>query len=236
MTTNEKRNSLLVAVLGCAAVGLFAGCAGDETENLADAGGTPDAKSTGPVTLFDFATTSQGWYFNNWQEIADGGPSGQLNLASSAVTVTGARPTIEWDGVVGKPAGSLKIVVPFTGFDQTVITNVQFSPALDWTDKVVGLDIKIEPGFDALYTGGMQLLAQDQTWAGTWQWNNWPLDSEWQPYVLNMTMAPMQTDNVVQFGVKIDSGTSAGAAVDELGNPVFTPTTVTLHVDNVVVK
>ena len=238
--TNRKRNSLLVGMLGCGAAVVFAACSGDSSPATGpDDSGAPGGPDTlvpaGPVTVFDFATSDQGWYFNNWQEIADGGPSGQLNLASSAVTVTGARPTIEWDGTVGNPAGSLKIVVPFTGFDQTVIANVQFSPVLDWTDKIISVEIRVE-GFDELYTGGMQLLAQDQAWAGTWQWKNWPFDSEWYTYELDMSTAAMQTDNVVQYGIKIDSGTSAGAAIDDQGNPVFTPTTVTAYIDNVIVE
>jgi hypothetical protein len=236
--THRKRNRLFVVLLGCGAASLLAACSEDSgtAPGLGDSG-ADSAGPAGPLTLFDFATSSQGWYYNGYQAMADGGPADLLNLASSSVTITGARPTIEWDATVGNPApGSLKLVIPFTGFDQNVIANVQFKPAVDWTDKVVSLDIKIEPGFEELYTGGLQFLAQDSSWAGTWQWKNWPFDNGWYTYELDMTMAAMKTEDVVQFGFQVISGTPAGAPVDDQGNPVFTPTTVTLYVDNVVVQ
>jgi len=242
--TNKKRNSMLVAMLGCGAASLLGACSEDSTPGV-DAGGS-DADltkndsapvATGPVTLFDFPISAQGWYYNNYQGMGDGGPTTPINLASNAVTVTGARPTIEWDGTVGAPAGSLKLTVNFTGFDQNVLANVQFKPTLqDWTNKLVTLQIKLDPGFEMLYTGGMQLFAQDETWAGTYQWKNWPFDNEWYTYELDMTMAGMNTAGVVQFGIQLISGTAAGATLDDQGNPVFTPTTVTAYIDNIVVQ
>lgn len=231
MTTNRKRNSLWV--LGCGAATLFAACSSGDSSQEPDAGPVV----TGPVTLFDFASSTQGWYFNDYQAMSDGAPAELLNLASARVPFTGERPTLGWDGTVGNPPGSLKLVVNFTGFDQNVIANVQFKPdTLDWTDKVVSIEMKLDPGFEELYTGGIQLLAQDTSWAGTWQWRTWPPDTEWYTYELDMTMAAMQTDDVVQFGIQVISGDTAGATIDENGNPVFTPTTVTLYLDNVVVN
>lgn len=243
---NRSRYSLLVLTLACG--GLFAACSTDDSNQTPAPGGQDAAGisvgrdatpvATGPVTLFDFSAGTQGWAYNNYQASGgDGGVSSPYNLASSLVPFTGIRPTMEFDGTVGNPGGSLKMAINFTDFDQNVLANVQFKPTVqNWTNKAVTVQIKFEPGFESLYTGGMQLFAQDETWAGTYQWKNWPFDNDWHSYDLDMTMASMKTDDVVQFGIQVISGSSAGATVDANGKPVFTPTTVIMHIDTVVVQ
>jgi hypothetical protein len=243
VTTHRTQNGLLLAVLGLSVASFFAACSSDDGEAKPDSGtdagkASVDLTPVGPTTLFDFASSAQDWFFNDYQSMGDGGPSSPLNLASSAVTVTGARPTITWEPSIGNPApGSLKVSVTFTGYDQNVLANVQFKPAAqDWTNKVVSMRIKFVPGFEELYTGGMQLFAQDESWAGIYQWKNWPADNEWSTYELDMTMSAMKTNDVVQFGIQLISGSAVGATLDDLGNPIFKATTVTAYIDDITVR
>ena len=245
MTTNRKRNSWLVTLLGLAAVTLFAACTGDSspppaggaggsgTSPTGGAGGT-SASTTGSGALFEFTSGAQGWVYNTYQLIGDGGaPTAPYNLASTQYTTTATRPTIGWDGTVGNPGGSLKLVINFTAFQQNVLANVQFSPAKNWANKIVTMQMKLETGFEGMTTGGMQVYAQDESWAGTYQWKTWPADTDWHPYELDMTSAgSMLTDDVKQFGVQINSG---DPPTDPSVSQTFTPTTVTLHIDTIVV-
>jgi hypothetical protein len=248
VTTNRCADRLLVVMLGCGAATLFAACSSDDSNGTggvdasgAGAGRDTAPVATGPVTLFDFPVGTQGWFYNDYQGVGTNGAiTAPYNLASAKYTTTGPRPTIEWDGTDGYPAGtpgSLKLVVNFTGPDQNVLANVQFKPTVqDWTGKAVTLQIKLDPGFEELYMGGMQLFAQDETWAGAYQWKNWPSDNDWHAYDLDLTMATLKTDDIVQFGVQIISGSTSGSTVDENGNPIFTPRTVTMHVDQIAVQ
>jgi hypothetical protein len=208
--------------------------AGGTSTGSSGAGG-----SSGPVTLFDFADGDQGWVFNSYQATGDGGPVSPYNLAAPWVGTTDAgiaSPTIAGDSTVGDPAGSLKVVVTFTDTQQQVNPNYHWTTSQDWTDKVISVRLKIDPAAPASFTGGgILLFAQDSTWSGKYQWTDFPTDSDWHTYTLDMTgVASPDPSDIVQFTVQISSANTP--ATDDAGVSTFTPTTVTAYIDTVTIQ
>jgi hypothetical protein len=201
---------------------------------LASGGATSSGGSSGsPVTLFDFATDDQGWVFNTYQATANGEMVSPYNLAAPGVLPDAgvAPPTIAADSTVGDPPGSLKIVVTFTGYTQQVNPNYHWATPQDWTNKVVSVRVKVDPAVPATFTGGgIQLFAQDSTWVGKYQWADFPTDSDWHTYTLDMTgVTSPDPTNIVQFTVQLASATTPSATD-------FTQTTVTAYIDTITIQ
>ena len=199
----------------------------------------------GTVTLFDFATGDQGWVFNTYQATnAAGVAVSPFNLAVPGNLSGGdldagvAAPTLAADSTVGDPPGSLKVVVTFTGYDQQVNPNFNWgSNALqDWTNKVVSVLVKVDPAVPATFSGGIQLYAQDTTYAGQYQWSAFPTDNAWHTYTLDMTgTTSVNPAQIIQFTVQLASG-SAPTDTGDGGVAPFTPTTVTAYIDTITVS
>ena len=212
---------------------------------LASGGATGSGGSAGPVTLFDFATSDQGWVFNMYQ--ATGGDAGAAvspyNLAAPGV-VPGvgtdggvAAPTIAADSTVGDPPGSLKVVVTFTGNNQQVNPNINWGLGAlqDWTNKVISARVKVDPAVPT-FNGGIMLYAQDTTYAGEYRWADFPTDSDWHTYTLDMTnTTSVKPAEIIQFTVQLASATTP-TATDDAGVEPFTPTTVTAYIDTITVQ
>ena len=199
----------------------------------------------GTVTLFDFATGDQGWVFNTYQATnAAGVAVSPFNLAVPGNLSGGdldagvAAPTLAADSTVGDPPGSLKVVVTFTGYDQQVNPNFNWgSNALqDWTNKVVSVMVKVDPAVPATFNGGIQLYAQDTTYAGQYQWSAFPTDNAWHTYTLDMTgTTSVNPAQIIQLTVQLASG-SAPTDTGDGGVASFTPTTVTAYIDTITVS
>ncbi|MGB8297648.1 MAG: hypothetical protein WCG85_19680, partial [Polyangia bacterium] len=215
------------------------------TGGTAGSGGA--ASSGGPcvgtVTLFDFATGDQGWGFNTYQATnAAGLAISPFNLAAPGVLSGGdldagvAAPTIAADSTVGDPPGSLKVVVTFTDYNQQVNPDINWgaNALQDWTNKVVSVDVKIDPAVPATFSGGIQLYAQDTTYNGQYHWAAFPTDNDWHTYTLDMTgTTSVNPAQIVQFTVQL---ASASTASGDGGVAPFTPTTVTAYIDTITVS
>ena len=199
---------------------------------------------TGAVTLFDFATGDEGWVFNTYQAANAAGVAVSPfnlavpgNLSGGDLDAGAAVPTIAAESAVGDPPGSLKVVVTFTGYDQQVNPNFSWGPNTlqDWTNKVVSVLVKVDPAVPATFSGGIQLYAQDTTYAGQYQWSAFPTDNAWHTYTLDMTGATsVNPAQIIQFTVQL---ASAGTPTDtgDGGVASFTPTTVTAYIDTITV-
>ena len=217
------------------------------TGGTAGSGGA--ASSGGPcvgtVTLFDFATGDQGWGFNTYQATnAAGLAISPFNLAAPGVLSGGdldagvAAPTIAADSTVGDPPGSLKVVVKFTDYNQQVNPDINWgaNALQDWTNKVVSVDVKIDPAVPATFSGGIQLYAQDTTYNGQYHWAAFPTDNDWHTYTLDMTgTTSVNPAQIVQFTVQLASASTPTTTGDGGGAP-FTPTTVTAYIDTITVS
>ena len=199
----------------------------------------------GTVTLFDFATGDQGWVFNTYQATNAAGVAvspfnlaAPGNLSGGSLDAGVAAPTIAADSTVGDPPGSLKVVVTFTDYDQQVNPNFNWgSNALqDWTNKVVSVMVKVDPAVPASFNGGIQLYAQDATYAGQYQWSAFPTDNAWHTYTLDMTgTTSVNPAQIIQLTVQLASG-SAPTDTGDGGVASFTPTTVTAYIDTITVS
>jgi hypothetical protein len=201
--------------------------------------------SAGPVTLFDFASGDENWTFNTYQATDSSGavttPYNLVvpgNLSGGDLDAGVAAPTIAADSTVGDPAGSLKVVVTFTGNNQQVNPNADWAAGSyqDWTNKTVSVDIKVDPAVPATFTGGgIQLFAQDSTWAGWYQWADFPTDNAWHTYTLNMAGTTLDPTQITQFTVQFSSANTPAPADGGVAS-VFTPVTVTAYIDNITVQ
>ena len=199
----------------------------------------------GAVTLFDFATGDEGWVFNTYQATNAAGVAvspfnlaAPGNLSGGSLDAGVAAPTIAADSTVGDPPGSLKVVVTFTDYDQQVNPNFNWgSNALqDWTNKVVSVMVKVDPAVPATFNGGIQLYAQDATYAGQYQWSAFPTDNAWHTYTLDMTgTTSVNPAQIIQLTVQLASG-SAPTDTGDGGVASFTPTTVTAYIDTITVS
>ena len=217
------------------------------TGGTSSAGGVTSAGgSSGPVTLFDFASGDAGWVFNTYQ--AKDATTGAVvkpfnlvvdgNLSGGDLDAGVAAPTLAADSTVGNPPGSLKVVVTFTGYDQQVNPNINWgqNALQDWTGKTVSVDIKVDPfPSDTTNLGGIMPYAQDTVYAGQYGWSAFPTDNQWHTYTLDMTKQPLTLDpaKIIQFTVQF---ASAAAPTDDAGVPPFSPTTVTAYIDNITVQ
>jgi len=217
------------------------------TGGTSSAGGVTSAGgSSGPVTLFDFASGDAGWVFNTYQ--AKDATTGAVvkpfnlvvdgNLSGGDLDAGVAAPTLAADSTVGNPPGSLKVVVTFTGYDQQVNPNINWglSALQDWTGKTVSVDIKVDPfPSDTTNLGGIMPYAQDTVYAGQYGWSAFPTDNQWHTYTLDMTKQPLTLDpaKIIQFTVQF---ASAAAPADDAGVAPFSPITVTAYIDNITVQ
>jgi hypothetical protein len=200
--------------------------------------------SAGPVTLFDFATGDQGWVYNTYQAVdsSSGAPVSPFNVAVPGTLSGGdldagiALPTLAFDSSTGDPPGSLKAVVTFTGFNQQVNANFNWgqNAVQDWTNKVVSVRVKVDPlPSDATSAGGILLFAQDTTYAGQYQWSDFPTDNQWHTYTLDMTGTnSVNPAQIIQFTVQISA---ALVTPTDAGVGSFAPITVTAYIDTVTV-
>jgi hypothetical protein len=201
--------------------------------------------SAGPVTLFDFATGDDGWTYNTYQaEDSNGVATTPYNLVVAGNLSAGdldagvALPTLAADSTVGDPPGSLKVVVTFTGDNQQVNPNADWAAGSyqDWTNKTVSVRIKVDPAVPATFTGGgIQLFAQDSTWAGQYQWYDFPTDNAWHTYTLNMAGTTLDPTQITQFTVQFSSANVPASSADG-GVASFTPVTVTAYIDTITVE
>ena len=53
--------------------------------------------------------------------------------------------------------------------------------------------------------GGILLFAQDTTWAGQYQWSDFPTDNQWHTYTLDMKGTTVDPTKIVQFTVQISA-------------------------------
>jgi hypothetical protein len=200
--------------------------------------------SAGPVTLFDFASGDQGWVYNGYQAVdsTSGANVSPFNVFAPGILSGGdldagvALPTLAFDSSTGDPPGSLKAVVTFTGFNQQVNANFNWGDKAlqDWTNKVVSVRIKVDPlPSDTTTIGGILLFAQDTTWAGQFQWSDFPTDNQWHTYTLDMTgTTTVDPTKIVQFTVQISA---ALVTPTDAGVASFAPSTVTAYIDTVTV-
>jgi hypothetical protein len=202
--------------------------------------------SAGPVTLFDFASGDQGWVYNTYQatDSTSGAAVAPYNLVVAGNLSAGdldagvKAPTLAAESTVGDPPGSLKVVATFTGNNQQVNPNFNWGDQAlqDWTNKTVSVRIKLDPAIATTSTGwGIQLFAQDSTWAGQYQWADFPTDSDWHTYTLNLAGATIDPTKVIQFTVQVSSPNVA-ASSDDGGVSSFTPVTVTAYIDTIKVQ
>jgi hypothetical protein len=207
--------------------------------------GSGGATSSGGVcsgtdTLFDFSSGDQGWVFNAYQ--AKDATTGDAvspynlvvegNLSGGDLDAGVQAPTLAADSTVGDPPGSLKVVVTFTGPNQQVNPNIDWgqNALQDWTNKVVSVDVKIDPlPSDTTNIGGIMLYAQDTTWAGQYGGMTFPTDNAWHTYTLDMTgTTSVNPAEIIQFTVQLASAGTPTAP--------FAPTTVTAYIDNITVS
>jgi hypothetical protein len=217
------------------------------TGGSSSAGGATSAGgSSGPVTLFDFASGDEGWVFNTYQakDPNTGTAISPYNLVVAGSLSDGdldagvAAPTIAADSTVGNPPGSLKVVVTFTGYAQQVNANINWgqNALQDWTGKTVSVDIKVDPfPSDTSNLGGVMPYAQDTAYAAQYGWAAFPTDNQWHTYTLDMTKQPLTLDpaKIIQFTVQF---ASADAPTDAAGVAPFSPITVTAYIDNITVQ
>ena len=207
--------------------------------------GSGGAKSSGGVcsgadTLFDFSSGDQGWVFNTYQatDATTGAAVSPYNLVVEGNLSGGdldagvQAPTLAADSTVGDPPGSLKVVVTFTGSNQQVNPNIDWgqNALQDWTNKVVSVDVKIDPfPSDTTNIGGIMLFAQDTTYAGQYGGMTFPTDNAWHTYTLDMTgTTSVNPAEIIQFTVQLASAGTSTAP--------FAPTTVTAYIDNITVS
>lgn len=195
-----------------------------------DGGSGIDAGST-VRTLFDFATSTQGWAFDRYQA-ADGGVAlPPINVAETPV-VGLAPPSLAWDGTAGEPAGALKLKVEFNGYDQQVSPSVNFGSIVqDLSNKEVSLRMRLDPAKPTTFTsGGVQLIAFDDKWRASGRWFSLPADGDWHTYAIDLHDASgIDATRVAQLMVQLVSGGLPAAAPA----PAFVPTALTAYLDNV---
>jgi hypothetical protein len=200
--------------------------------------------SAGPVTLFDFSTSDQGWVYNTYQATDSSSLAAvsPFNVVAPGTLSGGdldggvALPTLAFDGSTGDPSGSLKAVVTFTGFNQQVNPNINWgqSALQDWTNKVVSVRVKIDPlPSDTTNIGNITLFAQDTTYAGEYQSLPFPTDNQWHTYTLDMTSTTsVDPAKIIQFTVQF---ASAWVTPTDAGVASFAPITLTAYIDDVTV-
>lgn len=159
----------------------------------------------------------------------DGGAPAPMADAGAPVPL-GAPPTLEHDPTMGDPSpGSMKVTVPFTGFNQVVdagrrlpIANVE-----NWTGKTVRVKVRLSEG---AFGGGAVLYVltlNPPSPMYLYAASDWtPLQAgQWKEITLNLGTVPT-ADKIVGFGVQFGSGGPA------LPGGTFTPSTPVFHVDS----
>jgi len=249
-----KRRFKQLALIGLGATGILAACSSNSGSSGSTGGASAKGGSTGSGgasassggvcsgtdTLFDFSSGDQGWVFNAYQ--AKDATTGDAvspynlvvegNLSGGDLDAGVQAPTLAADSTVGDPPGSLKVVVTFTGSNQQVNPNINWgqNALQDWTNKVVSVDVKIDPfPSDTTNIGGIMLYAQDTTWVGQYGGMTFPTDNAWHTYTLDMTgTTSVNPAEIIQFTVQLASAGTPTAP--------FAPTTVTAYIDNITVS
>ena len=190
---------------------------------------------------YTFDSGLQTWALSTFPE-----PAPRNNLAGIYTTDAGTDaavdggtgtggPTLEFDSVVGSPAGSLKVTATFTAYGQYVdpVVNIDL-PGLDLSGKIVHAKLQLTSG---AFTGGAQLHISTGADFGAYgkgdfpqivlgTWLNATIDlgtamASNPPAVLNPAV-------VMQVGVQIFSSNGMPA-----GTPLTAPETVVFNIDTI---
>jgi hypothetical protein len=200
------------------------------TAGATGTGGTTGGGQTG--VLYSFDSDVQGFVANQF-----GADAGGQYLSTQS--------TISWDSGMGNPGnGSLKLVIPFTDYNQQADFLVTIDPLKNLSGKTLSASIKLDGGFSPSKSAPGGLVFYVQTTAnwvyGQAVWANVtpatePNGTNWTDYTFNLaapdsvnTKAGFDASQVKAIGFRFDTGGGAGAAAK--------PSAATFHIDNIVAK
>jgi hypothetical protein len=201
----------------------------------AGTGGAPsDAASGdsagGDTILFAFASTVEGFKFNTYGTTAD----------ADLPNVLSDKMTISADTAVGDPSpGSLKVVIPFTAYDQQaeLLSTFDDTALKNLAGKTLFAKVRLDSGFspDVSAKGGLVFYVETTTtWIyGQAPWQNVdPTINDWVDYTFDLsapdapnTKTGFDPAKVKAIGFRFDTGGGVGATAK--------PTEATFHIDTI---
>jgi hypothetical protein len=182
--------------------------------------------------LYSFDSDVQGFVANQF-----GADAGGQYLSTQS--------TISWDSGMGNPGnGSLKLVIPFTDYNQQADFLVTIDPLKNLSGKTLSASIKLDGGFspDTKAPGGLVFYVQTTAnWIyGQAAWVNVtpataPNGTNWTDYTFNLaspdaanTKPGFDASQIKAIGFRFDTGGGSGATAK--------PSAATFHIDNIVAK
>ncbi len=195
-------------------------------------GGAAGAAESPNSVLADAAAPLSGMPLDTFDTAIDFGfepyhDTVQTNLADPAIVDAGTAPLLEFDPDEGSPsAGSMRIVVPFSGANQYVeVQSYVFVVPQDWSGHALHVRIKVDAG--STFNGLAQLYVDTGvSYVAAATAVSLASGSDWQEIAMDldhpMTVADRYSaKQVVLYGLQLDTG-SAGAGAGP----------VTFHVDS----
>ena len=201
------------------------GSGGTGTGTGGDGAGGADAGAALAVN-YTFATATQGWVLNNFEQAGNLDAQGALD---GGMLDGGVVPTLAFDGTAGNPSpGSLKVTATFTDYNQYIDAIVNIS-SVDLTGKTLHAKVMLAsgtwPGYAVIHASSTSTYIYDAKGYGgltAGAWTDLAFD------LSTATAAGFSAAQIVQIGIQVGTG-----APPDAGVKLPAPLPVVLNIDTV---
>jgi len=146
---------------------------------------------------------------------------------------TMAATTLSWDPTEGSPSpGSLKIVAPFSDFNQWVeVQAITQMPLLNWSGKTLHVRLKVGAGLGQdpyALSGAQALVDTGSQYAQLNHFQQIQPNNQWQEFTVDLpatASGSVDPSMVITYGIHITSGSGGSASA-------LKPKPATLYVDS----